>query len=178
MCHLWNSPKASFINFKWNDNSCKILYLKTHSFSLSTSHGLSCMRTHIIKNKTRCRFWHSYMATKETYTPTKHFAKLIAWQPDRRHCVFYGVEYWIGFLEWNIGVEWRQKVFGVAHGLALPQPTVNPHKKLWLGHMLCNILWWKEQENLPLQKFTPLLPILHSKIGLTALINDYNFGFD
>ena len=29
-CHfiwnLWNSPKACFINFKWNNRSCKILY--------------------------------------------------------------------------------------------------------------------------------------------------------
>ena len=25
--YLWNSPKARFINFIWNDHSCKILYL-------------------------------------------------------------------------------------------------------------------------------------------------------
>ena len=25
--HLWNSPKARFINFRWNDHECKILFI-------------------------------------------------------------------------------------------------------------------------------------------------------
>ena len=48
------------------------------------------------------------------------------------------------------------------------------HIRIWLGHSFytcsyfvsCYILWWKEQEHMPLRNLTPL----HSKIFLTGLI--------